>query len=227
MLLKDDPGFAVVLPLHGDGVRGAVDVLDGVLRFQRHFQGELLQGSRRLAVGLERIGVVDHAAVALGDRGELEADFLIAVLHHRIDAQPQQVVAGVLQQGRILRAPHDARVDVTRLGRFDEFAGHLLAIDPHAQFGDGGAFGHGEDVGRLQLPIGVVAEGLLDAGDRRLIFDGDGHDMAEHGQRGDGLVVRNEQAVGGYRPCCEKQGSEGHPSSHARSFLVDRRHSSP
>ncbi len=51
---------------------------------------------------------------------------------------------------------------------FDEFALGFLAVDPHGEAVDGGAFGYGEDVGGFELSVGVIAEGLLDAGDGRL-----------------------------------------------------------
>ena len=70
---------------------------------------EVFERLRGLAVGLERIDVLDQAGVLVGDGGEAELDLLIAVRRHREDLQLEQVVADVLEQAGVLGAADDAR----------------------------------------------------------------------------------------------------------------------
>src|SRR5207302_1129745 len=153
------------------GVGGAVDVADAVLALDGGGNGELLQGGGGLAVGLERVDVLDDACGAVGHRGVGEGDLLVTFGLDGEDLHLQQVVAEVLQQSGVLGASDDAGVDVAGLLGLDEFAFDLLAVDDHGERVDAGAFGYGEDVGGFQATVGVVAEGRFDVGGRDLVVD--------------------------------------------------------
>ena len=84
----------------------------------------------------------------------------------REDPQPHEAVAEVLEQAGVLRAADDVGVDLVGLLGVEQFAPLLLAVHPHGELVDAGTLGHREEVGRFELAVGVVAEGLLDGGDR-------------------------------------------------------------
>src|SRR5207248_197248 len=71
------------------------------------------------------------------------------------------------------------------------------------------ALGHREYVGRFQVAIRVVTEGLLHSGDSHLILDGDGHLVVEHGERGQVLLIGNEQPGRLHRGEPDEQGQNG------------------
>src|SRR6185437_8841134 len=52
---------------------------------------------------------------------------------------------------------------------------------------------NGEQEGRFEIAAGVVAERLLDGGDRHLIFDGDVHLVIDQGERRQRFVLGDEQ----------------------------------
>ena len=183
-------------------MRGAVDVGDAVLRLDRRCDGEVFQRGGRLAVGLQRVDVLDDAVLVGGDALEAQGDLLIAVGRDREDLELGQVVAEVLEQAGVLGAADDVGVDLAGLGGLDDLALDFLAVHPHGEVVEAGALGQGEDVGGFEGPVGVVAEGLFDVGDGDLVLDGDGHLVVEHRQRRDGLVLGDEQpaGVGGTQP---------------------------
>ena len=189
----------------GDGVRGAVDVLHGVLRLDRRLDAERLQRGRRLAVGLQGIDVLDQVAVRPLTRGVAERHLLVAVRRDGEDLHLQQVVADVLEQTGVLGTADDAGVNLPRLVGLDQLALHLLAVDDHGELVDGGPLGDGEDVGGFEVAVGVVAEGLLDLGEGDLILDGDAHLVVEHGQGRHGLLRGDQQAVAAGRPAPDER----------------------
>ena len=71
----------------------------------------------RLAVGLERIDVLDDAVFLGGDAVEAQRDLLIAVGRDGEDLELGQVVAEVFEQAGILGAADDAGVDLAGLAR--------------------------------------------------------------------------------------------------------------
>src|SRR5207253_2044757 len=81
-----------------DRMGRAVDVLDGMLRLDGRLDGELLERAGRLAVGLERVDVLDQAGVARGHGREAERDLLIAPGQDGEDLHAQEVVAHVFEQ---------------------------------------------------------------------------------------------------------------------------------
>ena len=129
---------------------GTVDVGDAVLRLDGGRDGEVFQGGRRLAVGLERINVFDEAVFVGGDAVKAQGNFLVAVGRDREDLEPGQVVAEVLQQAGVLGAADDVGVDLARLGGLDDFALRFLAVHPHGEVVEAGALGHREDIGGFQ-----------------------------------------------------------------------------
>src|SRR5207248_804417 len=75
------------------------------------------------------------------------------------------------------------------------------------------------DVGRLQGPVGVVAEGLFDPRDGHLVLDGDGDLVVEHRQGRQGLLFGDEQAGGGGRREHDQQGQQREQRSAHGSVL--------
>ena len=57
-------GFEIVRPAHADRMGRAIDVLHRMLALNRRLERELFESPRCLAVGLERINVLDHFTVA-------------------------------------------------------------------------------------------------------------------------------------------------------------------
>src|SRR5262249_52874318 len=178
------------------GVGRAVNVLDRVLRFDRRLDGEVFEGAGRLAVGLERVNVLDHVAFRRDDGVEAEGHALVDFRQNGEDAQPHHVVADVFEQAGVLGAADDVGVDLGGGVGLQEFGRLVLAVDRHAELVDAGALGDGEDVGRFQLPVGVVAEGLFDPGDGDLIFDVDFDAVVDHRQRRQVFVFGGGKAVG-------------------------------
>ncbi len=221
--VEADDRLAVAGPGDGDGVCRAIDILQGVLRLEGDGQGELLQGADGLGVGAQRVDVLDQADLGLGHRGVANGDLLVAARGDGEDAQLEQAVVHVFQETGILGLLDDVGVDLAGLGGLDEFARDLFAGDPHGELADGGALGDGEDVGGLELAVGVVAEGLLDAGDGDLVVDGDGDLVVEQGQGREFLFGRDEQAAGLARPGGEQHQQHGSQrASHRDSpFLLE------
>ena len=73
---------------------------------------------------------------------------------------------------------------------------------------DRGALRNREDIGDLERPIGVVAEGLLDPRGGHLVIDLDVDLVVEHGQRRQLLLRRNQQARGADRGGGEKDNAQ-------------------
>src|SRR5262249_1086405 len=153
-------------------------------RLDGGLDGEVFQGAGGLAVGLERVDVLDDAGVLHGDGGVAEGDLLLALGRHREYAHAEHVAAHVFEQAGVLGAADDVGVALPGPGGLKQLALDLLVADPHGELIDTGALGHGEDVGGFELAVGVVAESLFDAGDGDLVIDGDGHAVVDHGQGG-------------------------------------------
>ncbi len=173
----------------------AINILDGVLRLDVHLDRELLQSADGLAVGLEGIDEFDQAVIAIGHGGVADFDLLIALAWNREDFHLQEVVADVLEQTGVEGALHDGGVDLPGLGGFDQLAGDFLAVYPHGKFANAGALGNRENIGGFQVPVGVIAEGLLQVGDGHLILDGNADVMVEHCQGRHVFFLGNEDAA--------------------------------
>jgi hypothetical protein len=168
------------------------------------------------------VASIHQVGRALQHHPVAQRHLLVALRRDGEDAHAQQVVPQVLEQSRVLRAADDRRVNVARLGGLDQLALHLGAVDPHGEPIDGGALGHGEEVSRLERPVGVVAEGLLDTGVGDLVVDGDGDLVVEHRQRRQALLLGNEQAVGVERRTPDEQhGQHRQMTSHGGSPFLN------
>ena len=107
----------------------------------------------------------------------------------------------------------------------EEFAPLLFPVHPHRELVHGRPLRHRENVRRLERPIGVVAEGLFERGDRHLIDDVDRDTMVNHRQ-GRQLHIFGDEQPGraGLSGCdtnhnqrreCKTQGPHGQTSSGA------------
>ena len=94
----------------------------GVLRLDVDLHRELFERPRRLAVGLERVDVLDEAAVLRGDRLVAELDLLVPLGRDREDPQPHQAVAEVFEQAGVLGAADDVGVDLVGVLGVEQFA---------------------------------------------------------------------------------------------------------
>ena len=112
------------------------------------------------------------------------------------DAQAQQVVAHVFEQAGVLHSADDVGVDGRGAVGLDHLALDLLAVDPHGELADRRSLGNRENVGRFELAIGVIAEGLLHLRDGNLFVDGDVDVVIDQVERGNGLVGGDQEAGG-------------------------------
>ena len=221
VLFELDDGFLLAVALDVDGVRRAVDRLHRILRSDGHRHRELLEGAGALAIGLQRVNVLDDAAVLLADGGEADLHFLIALRRDRENFQSHHAVAEIFEQAGVLRPLDDARVNRAGLLRVEEFAGRFFAVDPHREFVHARPFGDREQVRRFEVAVGVVAERLFDGRDRHLVFDLHIHDVVDHRQRRQFHVVRHQQTAA-ERSRSQNEEQRGHPEQSTHGDLQER-----
>ncbi len=158
--------------------------------------GKIFERTRGFAIGLERIYVFHQTGVLGCDRGVAHGYLLVALGRNGKDAHSQQVVAHVFKKPRILGPLDDLGVDLPRLCRLDHLPANFLAIHPHGELVNTGPLWHRKDVGRFELPVGVVTEGLFDLGDGHLVFHGNADAVVYHGQRWNRLFFGDQDSVG-------------------------------
>ena len=190
-------------------MRGTVDGLYTLPCFEGDFQGEFLQRLAGLDIGLEWIDVFDEPAFAAQFGGEAQGHLQVLAGAHD-DLELKQVVAEVFEQARVQCALDGLGVDCPRFPRRDQLSLGLLAVERHAEGVDVSPAWYGENIGGLERIAGMVAKGLLDPRDRRLVFDGHRHVMPNHGQRRHGFVPGYYQPARPDRRTRQPQQHENH-----------------
>ena len=131
-----------------------------------------MQRLGRELLGRERVDIAYQVVIPRQRLGILDLDAPLAVSRNGIDAGLEGAAADVFQQGRVALLAHCLLVDAAGFLFGQELAFHLLAVNVHAEVGDGGVIGQGEEVRALQLTIRVIDKDLVDLGLRDLVVDG-------------------------------------------------------
>ncbi len=158
--------------------------------------------------GVDNLQGIDHAVVP--DRieaGTLAVGAAITggdVLLQDAPVDDMHAVIAKLQEAGVALHLLVAVVDLAGALLLDDFADHLLAVDPHAEVGDARVLRHGEDIEGFDDPVFLVDEDLLDLGHRDAVVDDDA----------DVVLLRFEHsaetAVGDQLAGSEDGGGEGH-----------------
>ncbi len=184
--------FFVAVAGNRNGMGGAVNILDGMLRLQDRFDRKLFESLGALAVGLERVNVFHNPIVLVGDHRKGDFHFLIVLRENWKNFQSHQIVTDVFQQTGVLRAPDNTRVDFRGPLGVEQFTVLLFAVDPHSKLVDARPARQRKDKGGFQVSIGVVAKSLFHGGNGDLILNGDINPMIDHRQRREGSIFGNQ-----------------------------------
>jgi len=173
-----------------DGVTRRVQRRDRPAARQIHLDRDCLDRGGRELLRVQRIGVRHEAIVAAQQLRVLELNPLLAQRLNWEDADLEQALPGVLQQGRIARLAHDVLVDLPRLVRVEQFRLDLLAVDVHREPVDLRAARNREQVGALERLVVRVVESLVHLRNRNLVGDLHGQVVIPNLQRRKRVVAR-------------------------------------
>ena len=196
--LEPDHGLPVAVPLHLDLVAGRVNRRERRVGLEPDRHAHRLERFRGKLLGVERIAILHEPTVGGEQLRVRQLHPLLFPRLEREDPHLEEILAGILQQRRVLHAAHDVLVDLPGLGGVEQLRFRELAVDVHREGVDLGPLGHREQIRALQLQVIGVEERLVDLGRGHLALDRHGHVMAAHFQRREGVGhVRGRPPAGG------------------------------
>ena len=143
-------------------MRGAVDVLDLLLAFHGHAEGDLLHRLRGVLGRAQREEEIGHAFLLAAKLHVAEGNGPLGPRRHGEDARFEHARANPLQQGRIAVLADDLFVGPPGVVCAEQLGRHFPAINQQGHAIDGPIVGQGENEGDFHQPTAGVHEGLRD-----------------------------------------------------------------
>ena len=152
-------------------MRGGIEAFDGYGGFDGHLDGDILNGIGRETLGVEGVGISDHAGIEFQGLIVGKVNAFFAIGRDGIDAGAEHVASDIFKKTGVLHAADDVLIDFAGLVLFKDFARDAFAVHVEGELADGGILGKGEDICSFKVTPVRIPENLVNAGFRHLAFD--------------------------------------------------------